>query len=174
MNSVHAFALMADYNQSMNAQMYAAAGKLTDEELSQPRGAFFGSILGSLNHIMVGDIIWLKRFATLCPVLAPIEVWPQPTALDECLYSTMTELAEARTRLDALIVTFAQSLTDTQLAATLSYQSTRGDSYHKNFGLVLLHFFNHQTHHRGQVSTLLNQAGVDVGVTDFLFTIPNE
>ncbi|HJV76286.1 MAG TPA: DinB family protein [Noviherbaspirillum sp.] len=76
--------------------------------------------------------------------------------------------------MDDVIVLWSQSLTPEQLASTLTYRNMAGQASSKAFGALVLHFFNHQTHHRGQVSTLLFQAGVDVGVTDLLAVIPNQ
>jgi len=76
--------------------------------------------------------------------------------------------------MDEVIVRFIAELTDEVLACSLSYRNTKGIEATKNLGLLLLHLFNHQTHHRGQASTLLSQSGVDVGVTDLLVIIPDE
>ena len=81
------FALLADYNQWMNRKLYAAAGTLDAEALARDRGAFFGSILGTLNHLVVADTIWLKRFAAHpahARALDALAEVPSPTALDAC------------------------------------------------------------------------------------------
>lgn len=99
---------------------------------------------------------------------------PTPTSLDDLLYSELGKLAEVRCDLDGVIVRFVSGLTDEALASTLSYSNTKGVESTKGFGSLLLHLFNHQTHHRGQVSTLLSQSGVDIGVTDLLMEMKNE
>jgi len=76
--------------------------------------------------------------------------------------------------MDSVIKEFADELTDSVLSTSLTYTNTKGERFSKNFGHLVQHFFNHQTHHRGQISTLLNQAGIDLGVTDLLVGIPNE
>jgi len=81
-------------------------------------------------------------------------------------------LREYRNRLDAIIERWVAELTPAHLSASLSYSNTAGVPSTLNFGGLLLHFFNHQTHHRGQASTLLFQCGVDVGVTDLLAVVP--
>lgn len=170
------FELMADYNQWMNESVYLAAGKLSADDLSQDRGAFFQSIIGTLNHILVGDIIWLKRFAEHPSSLKSLEhvrVLQKPLGLDTVLYFDFKELQIARVKLDKVIKDFASELTDEEIGSNLTYTNTKGELYSKNFGHVIQHFFNHQTHHRGQVTTLLNQQGIDVGVTDLLVGIPN-
>ena len=171
------FELMASYNQWMNKSLYEAASQLDAGELEKDRDAFFRSIIGTLNHIIVGDTIWLKRFANHeagFPSLDYLHVVDTPISLDVTLYSKLTALTEARAIMDEVIVQFASELTDQAIAIPLAYSNTKGQPFIKNFGYLLQHFFNHQTHHRGQVSTLLSQAGIDIGVTDLLMGIPNE
>ena len=168
--------LLAKYNQWMNEKVYAAAGHLSADELAVNRGAFFGSILGTLNHIMVGDRVWLSRFAkhpSHHKALEPIRAVAAPTALNQILFTDFSELQVHRVALDTVTKEWAASLTDADLAQTLDYASMKGTVSKKHFGSLLLHFFNHQTHHRGQVTTLLSQAGQDVGATDLLLLIPN-
>lgn len=170
------FQLMAQYNQWMNQKVYEAAGQLSDECLNEHKGAFFGSVLGTLNHILVADIIWLKRFnqhTFELPALGALDTLPDPAGLSTILYTVFDELKLAREDLDVVITAFTSQLTEQVLAAPLAYYNTKGEPYTKQLGHLLMHFFNHQTHHRGQVTTLLNQAGVDVGVTDLLALLPD-
>jgi uncharacterized damage-inducible protein DinB len=169
--------LLAAYNQWMNAKLYAAASELPETELVANRQAFFGSILGTLNHLVVGDTLWLQRFArhpANYPALAPILSQPPPSSLDQQLFSDLKSLTEHRQWLDALICTWAATLTEPELEQPLSYHNSRGVAANKEFFSLLMHFFNHQTHHRGQVTTLLSQAGVTVGMTDLLALIPDQ
>ena len=166
--------LLASYNAAMNIRLYAAAGTLPKDVLSADRGAFFGSVLGTLNHIVAGDTIWLRRFMAHpsdFPALKAVGDMAAPASLAHIHSDDLDSLLEHRVRLDAIIVALAAELSDSDLAQPLSYRNSRGDC-RKNFGALLLHFFNHQTHHRGQVSTLLSQSGVDIGVTDLLEWIP--
>ncbi|MCF8177124.1 MAG: DinB family protein [Sulfuritalea sp.] len=168
---------MASYNQWMNARVYEAAGGLSADALAADRGAFFGSILGTLNHLVVGDTIWLKRFAqhpARYTALEPVRQLPDPLALDQVLFNDLESLAAHRRMLDAAIVEWANSVTDDELDHVLHYANTKGIESSKRFFNLVMHFFNHQTHHRGQVTTLLTQAGIDVGSTDLLAMIPNE
>lgn len=98
---------------------------------------------------------------------------PRPGGLTHHFSDDLAALRGQREKLDAIISAWAPQLTDADLAHTFEYRSTKGDLYRKHFGSVLAHFFNHQTHHRGQASTLLTQAGADIGVTDLLLWIPN-
>lgn len=168
--------LMAGYNAWMNEKMYAAAAALPAQELAMDRGAFFGSLLGTLNHLVAADTIWLRRFAThpaRFAALDPVLALPAPGALDAIHSGELAVLAAHRRMLDRIISTWTAQLADTHLDHVLHYASTKGIRSHKRFGDLLLHFFNHQTHHRGQASTLLSQAGVDLGVTDLLMLIEN-
>lgn len=170
------FELMAGYNQWMNQSIYQTASKLSAEELSRDCGAFFGSIIGTLNHILVADTIWLKRFASHPSepkALDYVRSLEAPRALNAILYADLDDLRNARTTMDGVIQDFVHQLTDQVLSSSLSYHNTKGERFTRNLGHLILHFFNHQTHHRGQVSTLLSQAGMDIGVTDLLVHIPN-
>jgi uncharacterized damage-inducible protein DinB len=175
--------LMASYNSWMNRKLYQAAGALPADELARDRGAFFGSLLGTLNHLVAGDTVWLKRFAAeaatspaLSPAafaaLAPVRALAMPASLDAPLFDALAPMAAHRAWLDGVITAWAAALTEADLGSTLHYARMNGDSHAKPLFDVLLHFFNHQTHHRGQASTLLSQAGVDLGVTDLLMLIP--
>jgi len=171
------FQLMAKYNQRMNAQLYEQASTLSDAQLSQNTGAFFGSLIGTLNHILVGDLFWLGRFRTHSDQyfsLAALEQFPRPTALNQILYADIEKFYEARVKLDAVIIEWLDETDDGDFQRNFAYQSTQGKPFNKNFGEVLSHVFNHQTHHRGQASTLLCQYGRDIGATDFILDIPDQ
>lgn len=168
---------MADYNRWMNIRLYDAAAQLSEAQVFEDRGAFFGSLFDTLNHIVVADLIWLHRFAQL-PGLGQLKTLmvglPTPTSLRQRVAHSLPELRELRTKLDGVIGELASIVTARHLEETLRYGNTAGAAQAKNFGLLLQHFFNHQTHHRGQATTLLFQAGVDVGVTDLNALIANE
>ena len=169
--------LMAEYNAWMNAKLYAVAAKLPAAELAKDRGAFFSSILGTLNHLVVADTLWLKRFAahpSHPAALEPVRAMPHPAALNAILFTDLAALKARRDLLDAAIKAWAAALTQADLDHVLHYANTRGVKAQKRIGTLLAHFFNHQTHHRGQCTTLLFQAGEDVGVTDLLALSPDE
>lgn len=162
----------------MNGQLYQAIEPLSIETINQDRGLFFQSILGTLNHLLVGDLIWLRRFGHFSDryvSLASLVTWPVPTSLNDIIYRDFSELKQARESLDRLVINW---LTNEVLSEDFSYQlvyaNTAGVVSERNFGALISHLFNHQTHHRGQLSTVLNQLGVDVGVTDFLLEIPDD
>jgi uncharacterized damage-inducible protein DinB len=168
--------LLAAYNASMNARLYAAAATLPQAELNADRGAFFGSLIGTLNHIVAGDTIWLRRFMGHPSAFASLQVMadiPAPAGLAHRYSEDLGLLLEHRVRLDTVIAALAAEVSDSDLAQPLTYRNARGE-VRKHFGSLLLHLFNHQTHHRGQASTLLSQAGIDLGVTDLLEWIPEQ
>jgi uncharacterized damage-inducible protein DinB len=163
------FAVLAQYNQWMNDKVYATAASLPAAELTADRGAFFGSIVGTLNHLLVADLLWLRRFAGLPgqqQALAALAEQPVPTALDQLLFADFAAMQANRQRLDQLIRSWLAASEETLFDETLRYTNMIGEAQAKPLWQALLHFFNHQTHHRGQVTTLFSQAGVDVGVTD--------
>lgn len=170
-------ALMAHYNRWVNERMYQAAASLDAAALTADRGAYFGSILGTLNHIAVADNLWLHRFAryeagfTTLGVLADL---PKSTSLTQPLATDLAGLCTNRERLDERIEHWVAELTPEHLASCITYSNMAGVASSRRLGALLQHFFNHQTHHRGQASTLLFQAGVDVGVTDLLALIPTQ
>lgn len=176
MDRIHHVRLMAAYNAAMNASMYAAARRLPAAELEADRKAFFGSVLGTLNHLANADLIWLKRFAghaVRFPLLEAVRALPDPAALGAISFGDLDSLWERRRWLDALIAAWTASLAEADLDESVRYVNSRGAA-DKNLFSLLMHFFNHQTHHRGQASTLLSQQGIDIGVTDLLALIPEQ
>lgn len=177
MNRTDHIRLMAAYNEWMNAKLYEAAKSLPAEELVADKKAFFRSILGTLNHIAIGDTIWLKRFAAHpagYAALEPMKNLPNPTSLNQTLFTDLQSLSDYRKTLDRIINEWAQSVQEEDLDHVLSYVTTQGTLSRRHFFSLAMHFFNHQTHHRGQATTLLFQAGVDVGETDLFALVPNE
>jgi len=168
--------LMADYNQWMNQKIYEAVGNLSPEKLHQDQGAFFGSVFASLNHICVGDTLWLKRFETVLQgydAYTPIAALTMPESLDAFLANNFSDLKDRRVLLDEALLEITSLLTEEALLQPISYQNTKGVTSNKTLFNLLMHVFNHQTHHRGQVTTLLSQSGIDIGVTDLVFIQPN-
>lgn len=134
------FELMASYNQWMNKALYEVAATLSDEELHKDRGAFFSSIMGTLNHILVGDIIWLKRFAgheLTFTTLAAVTALKAPVSLDATLCSNLTELTAQRVYLDDIIVKFSAELTELAIDTPLAYNNSKGLPFNKNLAAVV-------------------------------------
>jgi uncharacterized damage-inducible protein DinB len=169
------FELMAQYNQWMNARLYAAAAALDEAELRADRGAFFGSILATLAHIHAADMHWLKRFAAAMPGVAALDAVraaPLPPLVRGSVAPDFGPLRADREALDGVFVAFTHEATDALYAQPLRYANTAGEAHCRPAGLLLRHVFNHQTHHRGQATTLFSQLGIDVGVTDLSALIP--
>jgi uncharacterized damage-inducible protein DinB len=158
------YSALARYNRWMNEKLYAVASTLGDEERKQDRGAFFKSIHGTLNHLLVADRIWLGRIDGL--VLEGDALGPGGIrSLDHPLTPDFEELRRERGLTDAAIEAWAGQLTEARLAAPFRFVR-RGVPLEVPLWWIASHLFNHQTHHRGQVTTLLMQAGRDPGVTD--------
>ena len=171
MRVVEHYAVMARYNAWMNAKLYEVAASLPDEARKRDVGAFFRSVHGTLNHLLLTDRAWLARFTRDAGVLASLDgTTPEFTGrLDQELYADFATLRAERTRTDGDIMRWITTLDDEALAAPLRYFSA---AYQRKFEHPLWwavsHLFNHQTHHRGQVTTLLLQLGADPGTTDLV------
>jgi uncharacterized damage-inducible protein DinB len=152
------FRLMAEYNSWMNGRLYELCAGLSDAERRCDRGAFFKSIHGTLDHLLYGDLAWMSRFTGSPPE-------PPPLGVEIC--PDFEELRRARRRLDTEIRAWAASLRRDWLEAPFTYTSkVDGQTRTLPAWVLVVHMFNHQTHHRGQLTTLLMQAGLDPGVTD--------
>jgi uncharacterized damage-inducible protein DinB len=149
--------MFAEYNRWMNEKLYAAAAQLSDEQRKQDLGAFFKSVHATLEHIFRADTLWLKRFRGE-PVVAATG--------GGLLFPEFDALCRARAACDQQLTDWAATLTSDWLAAPYAWTSVAGARFAMPGFSVVAQIFNHQTHHRGQVTTLLTQLGVDVGVTD--------
>jgi uncharacterized damage-inducible protein DinB len=152
---------MAAYNAWMTGKTYAAAAKMSDAERKADRGAFFRSVHSTLNHIVFGDRAWLGRFTGRAYDIKPMGI---------DLFEDFEDLQAAHLAICGEISAFCDELTPAWLAGDLRWTSGMdGIARRRPRWMLVTHMFNHQTHHRGQVSTLLSQAGIDVGVTDLPF-----
>ena len=142
------FRMFALYNRWANQQLYRAAAPLSAEALAADRGAYFKSLLGTLNHLLVGDRLWMGRLEG---------VSPRVLHLDEILHANLPDLLEARRKEDQRIIAHVFALEEEQLAANVDYQTSSGAPQTQPVHQVLSHLFNHQTHHRGQAHDLLCQ-----------------
>jgi uncharacterized damage-inducible protein DinB len=162
---------LARYNHWMNARLYGVAGELSDEERTRDLGAFFRSVHGTLNHLLLTDRAWLARFTgdrELATVTSSSGERIAVRALDQELFADFGELRRVREETDALIETWVAGLTPERLAGPIAYRDSKGRAHEHPLWWAVGHFFNHQTHHRGQVTTLLSQLGRDPGVTDLV------
>jgi len=156
------FHLLATYNSWANARIYEAAAALTPEAYMAPRPAFFGSIHNTLNHILVGDRVWMFRIQGNHPT------GPVPTRLNEILFDNLRDLRHAREAEDQRITDFCHQLGPADLNQIIAYHDMSGNAQATSLQWILWHVFNHQTHHRGQVHTLLSATTVEPPSLDMI------
>lgn len=149
---------LAAYNAWMNQKLYAVSAEIPDAERRRDRGAFFGSIHATLDHLLYGDLSWLGRFTG-----EPREM----PRLGVLLHDEFASLRHEREAVDARLCRWVETLAPAWLEAPLRFTSqTDGITRELPTWLLVVHMFHHQIHHRGQVTTLLSQLGHDVGPTD--------
>jgi uncharacterized damage-inducible protein DinB len=150
---------MALYNRWQNENLYGAADGLSDEERHRERGAFFGSIHRTMCHLLWADQTWMSRFRATPP--------PVPLAELIVQHRNWTSLKSRRSDFDAEIVGWSEATTSDWLAGTHTHFSpSLGREMSASRWLLVSHFFNHQTHHRGQIHCMLTQAGRKPADTD--------
>jgi uncharacterized damage-inducible protein DinB len=145
------YRMFADYNRWANRLVYEAAGNLSDAQYRENKGAFFGSLHATLNHVLAADRIWMKRFTG---------TGEAPSKLDTILFDTFADILTARTAEDERIVTWIAGLTEDALAGRFTYTPVSNPvPVTQRLAPPLAHFFNHQTHHRGQCHMTLTALG---------------
>ncbi len=158
--------VMAQYNTEMNRRLYAAAARLPDAARREEGGAFWHSIHGTLTHLLWGDSMWMSRF----------DGWRKPDVPiggSDTMVADFATLRSLREAADARIEDWAARVTDAWLADDLVWYSgaAQKEMRRGRAGLVV-HFFNHQTHHRGQAHALITRAGEATGDTDLMLVVP--
>lgn len=156
--------MMAAYNAEMNRRLYAAAGQVPDEARRADRGAFFGSLHGTLSHLVWGDRNWMARFAGWAPLPGGIPGSPH-------LFGSWDALCDARVQADAGIEAWAAAIDESWLRGPLVWVNSAGLRQERPAWVTVTHFFNHQTHHRGQAHCLVTQTGVKTPDTDLPWVI---
>ncbi len=155
---------MADYNLWQNTSLYGAADNLSDAERRADRGAFFGSIHATLSHLFWGDKMWLQRFGEA------VAIRQDTIAASVEEFEDWDEMVRARKAVDQQIIAWAAGFDEARLGETLSWFSgAMGREVSKPLAMLIVHFFNHQTHHRGQVHAMLTAAGQRPDDTDLPF-----
>jgi len=155
------FRMLGHYNAWANARLYDAAACLDDAQYKADRGAFFKSVHGTLNHLLATDRIWMKRFTG---------EGDAPDRLDAILCETFDALRAARVAEDDRIKAYVDGLNEARIAGTISYQRVSSpEQFVQQLAPALAHWFNHQTHHRGQVHALLTGLGQPATELDLLF-----
>ncbi|MDK3018524.1 DinB family protein [Pseudodonghicola flavimaris] len=154
---------MARYNRWQNAQLEELLQPLPQAELRLDRGAFFGSILGTLSHLVWADQMWMSRFADSPRPAGGIADSPEVCA-------SFGAWSAERFRVDGQILTWAEEVGHLDLLGELSWASgSTGEVMNRPMGLCVAHMFNHQTHHRGQIHAMMTAAGLRAPVSDLAF-----
>ncbi|WP_318455264.1 DinB family protein [Photobacterium leiognathi] len=169
------FRMLAHYNQRMNNQLLSACQQLTDEQLHQNTNAFFPSVMAHWNHILFGDLIMLRRLIANNIVEIDADVLQQlPVAkkINDTFVTTMDELSVLRGLVDTVYIEITQAFTPSTCGEIVKYTTTAGQLIERNVGEFCQHIFNHQTHHRGQLTCILSQFNVDFGCTDLPIVVP--
>ncbi|MBW9066101.1 damage-inducible protein DinB [Rhizobium herbae] len=145
------YRMFADYNRWANRLLYQAAAALSDADYRENKGSFFGSLHATLNHLLAADRIWMKRFTG---------TGDAPTSLDVILFDDLVTLSSARAAEDERIIAWIKGLTEADLRGHFTFTPiTNPVSMTQRVAPVLAHFFNHQTHHRGQCHMTLTALG---------------
>jgi uncharacterized damage-inducible protein DinB len=141
------YQMFGHYNAWANGRLYEAAAALSTEQYRADRGAFFKSVHGTLNHLLVTDHVWMHRFTG---------EGAAPERLDAILFENFNELRAAREAEDRRIIDFVDRLDDARIAGTIRYRRvSTPEQFEQQMAPALAHWFNHQTHHRGQIHGLL-------------------
>jgi uncharacterized damage-inducible protein DinB len=157
------FELLADYNDKTNRELLGILAAQPPELSSRPAGAYHGSILGVLNHILQADVLWLRRFAQGLPELGflPAELPAfKLQGLKDVTWASLPVFQPVRQKTDELLGRAVRAIPPSRYPEILEYRNIKGEAQSKVIWRTLLHVFNHQTHHRGQVAALLDQFGV--------------
>ena len=155
------FEMLSQYNSWMNKNIFSICDSLSDDTRNKDMGAFFGSIHRTLDHILYGDKAWLERLR---------DGTYTPRDINETLYLSWDDLKQERFIVDDEIDAWVRSLDENQLNQMHTYTSNvDGKQRSVPYWSLVHHIFHHQTHHRGQLTTLLSQLGIDFGSTDIPF-----
>lgn len=154
--------LLATYNESANRRMNVLLEPLGAEEWEREFFGYFKTLKGLCNHLYISDFVWLRRFSGFRDFS-----YTKNALLAADIAFGMTVIADPkdyiakRESLDGLLAEFAKEITERDFAATLSYKDSGGNPHRKNFGSLVLHMFNHETHHRGMISLYLEGLGIE-------------
>ncbi|MEZ8823905.1 DinB family protein [Vibrio amylolyticus] len=169
------FRMLARYNQRMNAQLLDVCEQLTVQQLNQDTRSFFPTIMDYWNHILFGDLIMLQRLISNEIVNLDRETkrrLPKATRVNDTFVKDIPSLKRLRSDVDQIYVNMTQDFEIQTCTKKVSYTTTDGRVIEKNVGEFCQHIFNHQTHHRGQLTCLLSQIGIEYGCTDLPMIVP--
>ena len=156
------FTTLAAYNQWANERLYNVVDGLSEAQRNQDMKVFFGSLMATLNHILVGDLVWMARIEKAGRV---------PGSLDAILHTDFMTLLQDRQDTDVRIIKVMEAMPDQDLSKRMTYQNVAGKVCEDLTSEVLTHMFNHQTHHRGQCHAMLSQLGQEAPPLDLIYYI---
>lgn len=153
--------LLARYNSETNLKMNEKISALDEKSWNARFSGYYPSIRAVCNHLYIADFNWLKRLSGLrIYEFGNHDVFKESLSLASEAFTTTNEYIKKRNVLDRLFLVMAQEVTDEDFERPLRYKNFKGEDQEKNFGNLLLHVFNHQTHHRGMISLYLEMIGV--------------
>jgi uncharacterized damage-inducible protein DinB len=153
-------AIAARYNSSANSRLFASLAQMTSERYYEPLLACSRSIHGILNHVMAADLAWIGEMTQ-----APSSI----TSSDHTVCETREQLLQERQRLDAEMIEIVDQLSEDDLMAMIQYDDAAAGPMQWPLMLEISHVFRHASHHRGQVTILMEAVGVEPPKIDDLF-----
>ncbi|HIF5802542.1 damage-inducible protein DinB [Vibrio parahaemolyticus] len=167
--------MFARYNQRMNDQLMRVCEQLTPQQLHQPTGAFFPTVMDHWNHLLFGDLVMLRRLVDNGVIdidAQTLASLPVAHTVNDSFACNLVELRALRVLVDRIFLDFTRELTPEICDQQLRYSTTEGQTLTPIVGAFCQHLFNHQTHHRGQLTCVLSQFGLDFGCTDLPVIVP--
>jgi uncharacterized damage-inducible protein DinB len=159
---VNTIRLLAGYNEKTNSQMNGFISQLDEVQWNCSFNTFFPNIFKMCNHIYIADFSWLKRFSNLRTFeYIQDEIFLNEITFAMDVFKTQKEYVAKREYIDKLIIRFVNEITEIDLERNLKYTDLRGTENNRSFGGLVLHMFNHQTHHRGMISIYLEMLGIE-------------
>ena len=162
MTNIANFQLLANFNTWTNMKIFSACKELNDTEYKKDRKAFFSSIHGTLNHLLVVDRAYISRIEGIDHDLK---------SLDQILFKSLHQLEEAKIKEDKRLVDLVNSLSEKSIRKKITYKGFETGNTTYTINTILMTLFNHQTHHRGQIHNMLSQAGIkppQIDIPDFI------
>jgi uncharacterized damage-inducible protein DinB len=159
----------------MNAQLLACCRNLPDDKLAEDTKTFFPSIISYWNHLMFGDLIMMNRLASNeigSLTVADLAIFPKPVSTQDTYFDNLSDIGNARHNIDTLIFEWCSTLTAKDCEQILTYRTTEGHKLSRRASDIIQHMFNHETHHRGQLTCILSLNNVDYGCTDLPVIVP--
>ena len=162
MTTISNFQLLANFNKWANTNIFSSCKELDDIKYKKDRKAFFSSIHGTLNHLLVVDRAFIAHIKGKNHGLK---------SLDQILYENLFQLEEARIKEDKCLVDLVNNLSEESIHKEITYNGFETGKTTHTINIILISMFNHQTHHRGQIHNMLSQAGIkppQIDIPDFI------